>query len=290
LSAVPPAQLEHMTLKTLKEHLEGLKRAREAATSATARSDLDRDIAASEQEISRRPPPPPTGLEGFTEEQIFDHFVSLAQSEDELDDEVEPTEALDALYWKLDDVRRELERRDGNPGALIALYTHPDIRVRSRAAEFTRSFAPVLSQSRSLAIDDDDWVPPRAPDGSVKIPLKVAGMTTEALVERFLDIALQQGRALDRSEIPKFNRLYGQLEAVLLALKTRDGDLRCVLLPFLDHPSAEVRLRAAYAVQDFAPIDAIRAFRTLSDRNEYPQAADARGALTRFGIKWYEES
>ena len=281
------AQLENMTLKMLEAHLAGLRHVRdEAGIEAAAQRDLDRQIAATEMEIARRPPPPPTGLEALSVPQILDHFAALAQTEDDLDDNIEPVEATDALYWKLDDARRELERREGNPRALVALYTHSDIRVRARAAEFTQSFAPELAKSRLLAIDDDDWRPPPDVDAPVQVPPKLAGMTTAALVERFLDIALQQSHALDRSEIPKFNRLYWQLEAVELALKSRGGDQRLTLLPFLAHENAEVRLRAAYAVRDLAPRAAIAAFRAISDRNEYPQAADARGELESFGIDW----
>jgi hypothetical protein len=281
------ARLDNMTLKMLEAHLADLRHAYdEAWTDAAAQLDLDRQIVATEMEIASRPPPPPTGLEALSLAQILDHFAALAQTEDDLDDDIEPVEALDALYWKLDDARRELERRAGHPGALIALYTHSDIRVRTRAAEFTQSFAPELAKSRLMAIDDDDWVPPRDVDAPAQVPPKLAGMTTAALVERFLDIALQQSHALDRSEIPKFNRLYGQLEAVVLALKSRDGDQRLTLLSFLAHDNAEVRLRAAYALRDLAPSEAIAAFRVISDRDEYPQAANARGALESFGIKW----
>ncbi|RDV04842.1 DUF2019 domain-containing protein [Undibacter mobilis] len=283
-------QLANMTLKMLEQHLADLRHVRDqAGTDAAAQRDLDRQIAATEMEIATRPPPPPTGLEALSVPQIPDHFAALAQTEDDLDDDIEPVEALDALYWKLDDARRELERREGHPGALIALYTHPDIRVRARAADFTLSFAPELAKSRLLAIDDDDWVPPRDVDAPAQVPPKLARMTTAALVERFLDIALQQSHALDRSEISKFNRLFGQLAAVELALKSRDGDQRLTLLPLLAHGNVEVRLRAAYAVRDLAPREAIAAFRAISDRNQYPQAANARGALERFGIKWWEK-
>lgn len=231
----------------------------------------------------------PAELGALTTAQLLDRFVALAKAEDEVGDEEDYSEAIDALYWKLSDVRNEFARRDGNPGALIALYTHPDIRVRARAAEFTQTFARALSHSRSLAIEDDDWVPPRDLDAPAQVPPKIAKMTTEALVDRFLEIALQSGCALDRGEIPKVNRLYGQLEAVKLALKVRDGDQRLRLLPFLTHASAEVCLRAACAVRDLAPSEAIRTFQALSDRDEYPQAADARFALEKFGIKWQVE-
>lgn len=283
-------RLDDMTVQMLEEHVANLKRARDETRPDDApRAGLDRAIAAAEQEIGRRPPAPPTGLETLTAAQLLDRFIVLAKSEDDVDDNVDYSEAIDALYWKLDDVRREFERRDGNAGALIALYTHPDIRVRSRAAEFTQAFAPALARSRSLAIEDEDWVPPRDLEAPAEVPPKLAGMTAEALIERFLDIALRQGDALDRSEIPRFNRLYGQLDAVELALKERDGDQRLRLLPFLGHASAQVRLRAACAVRDLAPSEAIRALQALSDRDEYPQAADARGKLTKLGIKWHKE-
>jgi hypothetical protein len=104
-------------------------------------------------------------------------------------------------------------------------------------------------------------------------------LTVEELVQRFLSIALAQDKAILFDEIAKFNRLYGQMEAVAVELKNRVGDQRHNLVAFYDHPNAQVRLKAAIATLAVEPESARAVLQEISDRNEYPQAADARGML-----------
>jgi hypothetical protein len=108
---------------------------------------------------------------------------------------------------------------------------------------------------------------------------RLDGMTVTQLVERFTSIALAQDDALRLDEITKFNRLYDEMEGVENELKARDGDQRRALLSLFSHPNAQVRLKAATATLALAPEAARRTLQVISDRQEYPQAADARGMM-----------
>jgi hypothetical protein len=66
------------------------------------------------------------------------------------------TPPYEDLYFQIDGIQREFERR-GAPRALVALYTHADVRVRALAAQWTMSTAPELARDRLAAIDDENW-------------------------------------------------------------------------------------------------------------------------------------
>ena len=104
-------------------------------------------------------------------------------------------------------------------------------------------------------------------------------MSTENLVDAFKNIALQQDQALIGDDITKYNRLYDEMEEVELALKRRGQDQRRALTSLFEHPNAQVRLKAALATLAVAPQAARRTLQIISDCNEYPEAADARGML-----------
>ena len=76
-----------------------------------------------------------------------------------------------------------------------------------------------------------------------------------------------------------FNRLFKQMEAVKEELTSRPGDQRRTLIPLLEHPNAQVRLKSAIATLALVPKEARRVLEVISDRQEYPQAADARGMM-----------
>lgn len=105
-------------------------------------------------------------------------------------------------------------------------------------------------------------------------------MTVEQLVERFATMALEQDEALLMDEIGKYNRLYDKMEELEQELKGRDSDQRRLLLSLLDHPNAEVRLKAAIATLAIEPETARKVLQSISDSNEYPQAAYARGMMS----------
>lgn len=105
------------------------------------------------------------------------------------------------------------------------------------------------------------------------------GMTEEQLVERFTEVALAQDEALLMDEIGKYNRLYDQMDLLKRELKDRQGDGRSSLLPLLKHKNAQVRLKAAIATLSIDLEAARQALQSISDKNEYPQAMEARGMM-----------
>jgi hypothetical protein len=112
--------------------------------------------------------------------------------------------------------------------------------------------------------------------------LNLNGLTVEQLVERFTAIALGQHDANEDDDIAKYTRLYREMDAVRDELKSRDGDERRALLSLLDHPNAQVRLKAAISLLAVAPSAARAALQKIKDRREYPQAADAGACWTRW--------
>jgi hypothetical protein len=214
-------------------------------------------------------------LKALTSAQLAARFGALASEHHEADFMPE----VEQLYWQIDDVVTELEKREGGQWqALIALYTHPDIRIRYAAAEWTQRFAPELARDRMLAIDDEDWCAQPAPGGVPKRG-KLRELTTQALVDRFVAIALEQDEAQLEDRIPKYNRLFMQMMAVEEELKTRDGDQRRMLIPLLGHPHAQVRLTSALATLAVTPDAARRVLLAIVEADEYPQAMKAREML-----------
>lgn len=101
-------------------------------------------------------------------------------------------------------------------------------------------------------------------------------LTVPQLVEQFRMIALDQYEALLTDEYAKYNRLYDRIKVLEQELKTRVGDGRRALFPLLSDPNPRVRIKAAFATLAVAPDRARRALQAIIERQEYPEAADAR--------------
>jgi hypothetical protein len=101
----------------------------------------------------------------------------------------------------------------------------------------------------------------------------------QELVGRFLSVSLAQYDALYVVDTTKYNRLYAMMVDIRNELKRRDGDQRRALLPLLDHPNVQVRLKAAITVLAVAPELARRALESIRDSGILPQSADAEGML-----------
>src|SRR3972149_10040360 len=110
-------------------------------------------------------------------------------------------------------------------------------------------------------------------------PSSLKAMTAAQLVERFVELCLAQDRALLYDEIGKYNKLFDQMWALADELKSRPGDQRSALTPLHNHQNAQVRLKSAIATLALAPEGSRRTLQLISDRDEYPQAADARGMM-----------
>jgi hypothetical protein len=108
---------------------------------------------------------------------------------------------------------------------------------------------------------------------------KLSEMGVEQLAQMFLEITVRQHDAEVEGDNAMYNRLYRQMEAVERELKSRSGDQRRVLSLLYQHPKAQVRLMAAIATLAVARDAARQVLQLIGDRNEYPQAADARGVM-----------
>ena len=106
--------------------------------------------------------------------------------------------------------------------------------------------------------------------------IKLQDMSIDQLVERFLTIALDQSEAIKFDDNAKYKKLFQQEIEVVAELMLRAGDQRWALRLLYEHPNPQVRLAAASVTKDIAPQEARQACAIISERNEYPQAADAR--------------
>jgi hypothetical protein len=106
-----------------------------------------------------------------------------------------------------------------------------------------------------------------------RIPLEQ--LTVPDLVQRFLSTTLAQYEAELRSETGKYNRLYHHMNEIEDELKNRADDQRRALLPFLDHPNAQVRLMAAGSLLTVVPDRAKKALETVRDSRIVPQSVSA---------------
>jgi len=109
--------------------------------------------------------------------------------------------------------------------------------------------------------------------------VNLGNMTVNQLVKRFIAIALDQDKALLDDEYGQYNRLYGEMETIEEELRNRAGDQRRALIALHNHPNAQVRLKSAIATLALVPAAARHALQTISDRDEYPQAAYARDMM-----------
>src|SRR5882757_9551990 len=95
------------------------------------------------------------------------------------------------------------------------------------------------------------------------------------LVERFLSTTLAQYEADLRAENGKYNRLYRHMNEIRDELKRREGYQRRALLPFLNHPNAQVRLMAASSLLTIVPDRAKKALEMVRESRIIPQCANA---------------
>jgi hypothetical protein len=103
--------------------------------------------------------------------------------------------------------------------------------------------------------------------------------SVQELVARFVSIGLAQYDALYVVDTKKYNRLYAMMVDIRNELKRREGDQRRALLPLLNHPNLQVRMKAAHTVLAISPDRARKALESVRDSEIFPQSADAAGSL-----------
>ena len=110
---------------------------------------------------------------------------------------------------------------------------------------------------------------------------KLAKLAVVRLVQDFERLALQQDQALLFGDRAKVNALYWKIDAIVKELKSRSGDQRKALTPFLQHQNAQVRRKAAAATLAVAPREARQTLEDIVRNKIFPQALDAGMTLNR---------
>lgn len=104
---------------------------------------------------------------------------------------------------------------------------------------------------------------------------KLSNYSVEQLVDFFLMISREQ-RDLNVFGPPsKYNRLYDRILAIVEELKSRPGDQRNALRPFLDHLNLQVKMNAAYALLPIAKDEAVAVLRWVAESRHMPFCVDA---------------
>jgi hypothetical protein len=109
-------------------------------------------------------------------------------------------------------------------------------------------------------------------------------LTVEQLVAAFEAMGIEQAHAELYGKISKYNRLFEKMGAIQDELKSRADDQRSALVSLLQHPNPQVRYMAAEYTLAVAPRESRQVLQDLSDKNIYPQAANARGTLRSLAI------
>ena len=109
--------------------------------------------------------------------------------------------------------------------------------------------------------------------------VKFSNLSVEQLVNRFVELAVQQDMALLSNAQAEINRLYWKIDAINNELKSRPGDQRSALLPLYKHKNMQVRLKATYATMALVPNAARAQLEAIAASGWQPQALDAGMSL-----------
>lgn len=99
------------------------------------------------------------------------------------------------------------------------------------------------------------------------------------LVAEFARIGIAQSEAEASGRTGAYNRMFNEMIAISNALRDRNDDKRGALSALYKHPNPQVRLKAGIHTLAIFPEAARQVLQELVDRQEFPQAADARGII-----------
>ncbi|MBL8583373.1 MAG: DUF2019 domain-containing protein [Rhizobiaceae bacterium] len=108
----------------------------------------------------------------------------------------------------------------------------------------------------------------------------LAKITTEELVDRFVDLSIREGIASFEFDTRTFNRLFARHSAIARELRSRPGDQRFALFPLYKHPDMQVRLNAIGSTFALNREAAERELRFIARNAPDPQGFDARMSLS----------
>lgn len=110
--------------------------------------------------------------------------------------------------------------------------------------------------------------------------VKLQELTIDELVKRFAELGIAQDNAELYGEIPKYNRLFKEMEAVDQELRARGRVARLALLRLFNHSNMQVRVQAAIDSLGVAPESARKVLEAIRASKWQPQAM-AAGMILR---------
>lgn len=119
---------------------------------------------------------------------------------------------------------------------------------------------------------------------------KLASGSVPDLVQRFVELAINQDMALLSLAQAEINKLYWEIKAIGDQLKSRPGDRRSALLRLYNHKNMQVRLKTAHATLAIAPQAARAKLEEIEASGWQPQAGDAGMSLLNLDRGIYKPS
>lgn len=105
-------------------------------------------------------------------------------------------------------------------------------------------------------------------------------MSSEDLVDNFIEVATKQGEAIAALDTKTANRLFDHESRIVRELRSRLGDHRHLLLALYNHPNFQVRLNAVGRTFALNREEAERQLREIGATAPSPQGSDARMSLS----------
>ena len=106
------------------------------------------------------------------------------------------------------------------------------------------------------------------------------GLTTDQLVQKFARLSHEMGAAVLDSETRHFNRMFPEMEAIDLELRSRGRDARIALSPLLEDKDRFVRYYAAKYLLGLVPDRARRVIEDIANPNFDALCGDANACLS----------
>lgn len=136
-------------------------------------------------------------------------------------------------------------------------------------------------------LKDADWdtrVQDRAgrPEASGSVGMSgIRDISVQELLDRFVDVCLDQEDALSDEDYDKFNRLYDVRMDIQDELKRRGDKARRSLLRLYDHPNLTVQMFAAAATAGLEREAALAKLREIGARRDFLDSIRANSMATR---------
>ncbi len=109
----------------------------------------------------------------------------------------------------------------------------------------------------------------------------IRDISVQQLLDRFVDVCLDQEDALSDEDYDKFNRLYDVRMDIQDELKRRGDKARRSLLRLYDHPNLTVQMFAAAATAGLEREAALAKLREIGARRDFLDSIRANSMATR---------